>query len=61
MAEIIDFPTVPKRICANCLWGDEPTGACTCPGGYQFDWRNFYCFSFRPKDGFTAKGGVRKE
>lgn len=61
MAEIIDFSTVPKRICANCLWGDEPNGAYTRPGGYQFDWRNFYCFNFLPKDGLTEKGGGRKE
>lgn len=60
MAEIIDFSTIPKRVCANCVWGDEPNGACTRPGGYQCDWKRCYCFSFQSKDGHAAKRGGEK-
>ena len=60
MAEIIDFSTVPKRVCANCVWHDAPNGACTYPGGYWYDWAKRYCFSFQPKDGCAAKEGERK-
>lgn len=56
MAEIIDFSTIPKRVCANCVWYDEPKGACTHPGGYWYDWARRYCFSFRPKDGLIPMG-----
>lgn len=55
MAEIIDFSTINKRVCANCVWGDEPNGACTRPGGYQYDWKRHYCFSFQPKASITQK------
>ena len=55
MAEIIDFSTIPKRVCANCVWGDEPNGACTRPGGYQYDWKRHYCFNFQPQASITQK------
>lgn len=61
MAEIIDFATMPQRICAKCFWHDAPNGACTRPGGYQFDWKNWYCHSFRPKDSLGPKGGTRSQ
>ena len=50
VGEIIDFEKIPKRCCCNCRWdAGDGSGACTRPGGYDFDWKRYRCHSFQWK------------
>ena len=57
MAEIINLDDY-RPDCRNCLYHtDRGGGACTYPGGWEWDTRRNRCATFRRKNGRPAKKG----
>lgn len=46
-AMIIDLAKVPRKDCDNCMYHDAARRACTFPGGYSLDLKNYRCLSFQ--------------